>query len=179
MKDWALEMIELLSVPNATVCVAAGSGQELYGESAQWLKTFEQSATKRRLNRNFRNAAPTAKFAQVFYEAAIDSNKIEKYLSKFDKKLDGNSLPTLLFERPEGQLPSLINFGESCSDDDTYSFYIQVVSNEYKRIIQNQIELLSKSRGDCPLDLLVLVPSSDGIEHTCALKSIEELKVDL
>ncbi len=178
MKDWALEMIELLSAPNATVCVAAGSGQELYGESAQWLKTFEQSATKRRLNRNFRNAAPNAKFAHVFHEAAIDSNKIEKHLSKFDKKTDSSTVPTLLFERPEGQLHSLINVNKSCSDDDAYSFYIQVFSDEYKRIIKHQIELLDKSRGDCPLDLLILVPDTKGRERTCTLKAIEELKVD-
>ncbi len=47
MKDWALEMLELLSTPNATVCVAAGSGQELYGQSARWLKNFKQDASRK------------------------------------------------------------------------------------------------------------------------------------
>jgi hypothetical protein len=171
MKNWALEMIELLSAPNATVCVAAGSGQELYGQSAQWLEKFKQNASREiGLNRNFRNAAPIAKFAHVFYEAAIDSNKIAKTLSEVDKKNDS--------ERSDGQPPSLLNIDESWCDDFSVSFYIEILADEYKKIIKNQIELLDKSRGDCPLDFLVLVPDTNGIERTCALKAIEGLKID-
>jgi len=179
MKDWALEILELLSTPNATVCVAAGSGQELYGQLAEWLKNFKQNASREiGLRRIFRNAAPMAKFAHVFYEAGLDVNKIEEPLSKFDKKTDSKIIQPLLFERPDGQPPSLINIDESCSDDFGFSFYIEIISDEYKRIIKNQIELLDKSRGDCPLDCLVLVPDTNGIERICALKAIEGLKID-
>lgn len=178
MKDWALEMIELLSAPNATVCVAAGSGQELYGQSAQWLKKFKQNSIRKGLRRNFRNVAPIAKFAHVFYEAAIDSNKIEEPLSKLDKKPDSKTVENLLFDRPDGQPPSLLKINESYSDDLGFSFYIEILSDEYKRIIKNQIELLDKTRSDFPLDFLVLVPDSNGIERTCALKAIEGLKID-
>ena len=178
MKDWALEMIELLSAPNATVCVAVGSGQELYGQSAQWLKKFKQNSIRKGLRRNFRNVAPIAKFAHVFYKAAIDSNKIAAPLSEFDKKTESKTVETLLFERPDGQAPSLLKINESYSDDFSFSFYIEILSDEYKRTIKNQIELLDKSRGDCPLDFLVLVPDTNGIERTCALKALEGLKID-
>jgi hypothetical protein len=75
--------------------VAAGSGQDLYGQSAQWLEKFKQNASREiGLNRNFRNAAPIAKFAHVFYEAALDINKIAKPLSKFDEKSDSKTVQT-------------------------------------------------------------------------------------
>ena len=180
MKDWALEMIELLSSPNAVVCVAAGSGQELYGGASQWLKRFAETAKQKRLNRNFRNTAPVGRLAHVFYEANFDISKIERIArDKFPARVNKHEKQMLLFERLEGQYPNLINIDEPVSDKSEDGSipaeHFNALVDEYKRIIKDQLSRLSSD--ERPLDLLILVPRFNSLERRCAYKALEQLRV--
>jgi hypothetical protein len=181
MKDWALEMLELLSASNATICVAGGAGQNLYGESSRWLVAFAKAARQIRLNRNFRNTAPVGRLAHVFYEAALDKKKIPNVLKRFVPKTTADHEQMLLFERPEGHPPSLINIDESNlenaidNEGGISAVYFRAVVDEYRRIIEGQLGQLSTEERH--LDLLILVPKQKCLERTCALEAIKELGV--
>ena len=82
LRDWAFEMIELHSSPKATILVAAGNGQELYGEQAPRLQQFRNPARDHRCNRNFRNTEQISRFAMLFYDANADVSKLQVELRK-------------------------------------------------------------------------------------------------
>lgn len=113
MKDWALSMLQLFTMPNATISVAAGTGQELYGNTSQWLQQFRSIAVNKRLNRNFRNTRPVFQLAQTFYEANMDRTKIQGVLKRFSGKAAKKDEQAILFDRPEGQFPLLQAIDES------------------------------------------------------------------
>jgi len=180
MKDWSLEMLELLSAPNATFCIAGGAGQNLYGESSKWLAKFAEAAKQRRLNRNFRNTAPVGRLAHVFYEAALDAKRIPNVLKKFSPKPTKDSEQMPLFERLEGRIPSMVNIDETASENTTSEdgiteTHFKTIVGECKRIIKGQLDQLRPDERH--LDLLILVPKQKCLERTWALEAIKDLEV--
>lgn len=178
LKDWALEMLQLLSTSDATICVAAGTGQELYGTSSKWLERFRKTAVNKRLNRNFRNTRPVFQLAQCFYEAQMDKSKIPAVIQRFRAKTTKNSSQTILFDRPEGQFPLLMSIDESELDhvDDVFMADAQfgVMSSEYERAICQQLDQLTED--ERPMDLLILVPNSNGFECKWAKEALRNIK---
>lgn len=184
MKDWALRMIELHGAPGASLCVAAGTGQELYGDPARWLDEFSRVARMRRLNRNFRNSRPVGRLAQLFYEAAPDAAKIGSALRRISKKPAGpDDEDAVVFARMEGRPPLLVNLDESGSGlalagggGFRIERYLQILESEYRRIIEQQVEQLLASAEARPIDLLVLVPGAQGVERSCALGALKSIR---
>lgn len=177
MKDWALEIASILASPSATMCVAAGSGQELYGESSEWLRAFEELAERKNLRRNFRNTAPVGRFSNVFYESYDDtfnSSKVEKSLAKYSAKPKKGDEQLLIFERPEGRTPRLIYTDESIHWK--MPFYSERLSESYKEIIENRLNTLRED--DRPLDLLVLVPAQEGTEYEAARNALKSIGIN-
>ncbi len=177
MKDWALEMLELHAREDTTVCVAAGTGQELYGAAGTWLNQFRARSTTKELRRNFRNTRPVFQAAQVFYEARLKPGRIGPTVRRFaDKKVKGQQL-LFDFAREEGNPPSLVYINEDklvgISDTDSFfpSAQFDCMAEEYSRIIKEQLERLAGD--ERPMDLLVLVPSLEGMERNWAIAALQ------
>jgi ATP-dependent exoDNAse (exonuclease V) beta subunit len=160
MRGWALALLENLGGSEATVCVAKGTGQELYGDASDWLSQFETSARLRRLNRNFRNTRPVFQLAYTFYETRLNPDKITAALGRFSQK---SKQTELLFERPDGQLPMLCYVDESDLRDFHPGDFMyghrqrELMVREYRRLIEEQLGTLEST--ERPIDLLILVPS--------------------
>jgi hypothetical protein len=176
MKTWALEMLKLHTNADSTICVAFGAGQELYGGNSDWLKRFRENAADFHLRRNFRNTRPVFQAAQVFFEAALDAGRIAKAVGRFAEKRQKGLEQPLLFDRPEGNLPSIVYIDDSSPSNlsDTDPFYPNVLREcmieEYSRLIREQLDRLE---GDEKLlDLLVLVPSESGMERKWAVEAL-------
>ncbi len=184
MKDWSLEMLEHLGNPGATVCVAAGKGQDLYGTSSEWLRTFRSTNRAKELRRNFRNTKPVFQLAQTFYETKLNKDKIAAFLSRFkDSAQKGTEV---LFDREEG-LPTMFYYiDDSVLDEyDPASSIFEVVQRdimvpEFRRIIKDELDEMREARGEgdfdeYPIDLLVLVPSRDSQERRWAVEALNTL----
>ncbi len=182
MEDWALRMLEHLGLPKATICVAAGKGQELYGTSSEWLKAFWRANQAKELRRNFRNTKPVFRLAQTFYETKLNRKKVATFLSKF--KDPAQKETEVLFDREDG-LPTMfyyINDSELDEyDPEDSAFDIvqqQVMVPHYRRIIKEQLDEMSEARGgedldEYPMDLLILVPIRGSQEHQWAVQALK------
>lgn len=178
MKDWALEMVELLASPSAAICVAEGLGQELYGGSSRWLENFRKKARNKRLNRNFRDTIPVFQLAQCFYEARINISKIPETIQCFNGKTVKDNIQGVIFERTGGHPPLLVYIDDSELDYSDHLFIaetqFEVMTSEYERIINQQIDQMTEY--ERPIDLLVLVPNTDGLECKWAQAALSNIK---
>jgi len=178
MKDWALKMLELHAREDTTICVAAGTGQELYGKAGSWLKVFRDRSTPKELRRNFRNTRPVFQVAQVFYEAQLDPKMIAPTVRRFTDKKQKDDQQPFDFARVDGNPPSieylndakLVDMRETDSSFPKAQFDCMV--EEYARMIKEQ---LARLVGDArPMDLLVLVPSLEGPERKWAVAALKQ-----
>ncbi len=172
MKDWAFEMLLLHSHEKTTFCIAAGSGQELYGNAAQFLKDFSSVAKKRPLRRYFRNTETITKFALICFESDWSTSRINKVLRRFGDKATQSQFQ---FDRPGGQLPSLVAIDETALEDvpnDEYSdAQNELMVLEYRRIIKAELESLAGNQR--PTDLLILVPNQQSNQRKWAAEALE------
>lgn len=178
MKNWAFEMIEMHMKPETSICVAAGSGQELYGASSQWLTDYEPSKSHS-LRRNFRNTKPVFMLAKIAYEAKMNAGKIATEVIRFTGKSSVKAeIP--LFEREAGSLPKIINLDETTPSDYPerlpMDWYHNRILSEYKRIITQQTQNLAE--GGTLIDILLLVPDAHGAERLWATEALKELGVE-
>jgi hypothetical protein len=184
MENWALRMLEHLGHPGATICVAAGRGQELYGTSSEWLETFRRANQDKELRRNFRNTKPVFRLAQTFYETKLNPKKVATFLSKF--KDSAQKETEVLFDREDG-LPTMfyyINDSELDDYDPDSGIFEEVQRDvmvpQYRRIIKEQLTEMGEARGEgdfdeYPMDLLILVPSGWSQEHRWAINALDTL----
>ncbi len=176
LKGWAFEMLSLYSDDRSTICIAAGSGQELYGASAEYLKDFALKAQKRALRRNFRNTETIAQFALTCYEANWETGKVGAVVERFSSK---SRQDVLDFDRPGGELPSLVAIDETSLHDlpdDIYSeAQNEVMLAEYRRIIRGELESLDA--GHRPTDLLIVVPSQRSNQQRWATEALASVSV--
>jgi hypothetical protein len=171
-------MIDLFCHPQTTVLVASVSVQELYGEKSNWLTQFENCAEEISLNRNFRNPGPVGRLAHIFYEIALDIDQITT--TKIPRNLLYPKLPqkksdlNVSFDRFLGEFPKLVPVEYPNSYDDLpHEIYLDLLTQEYKKIIQSQIISLTKE--DSPIDILILVPTESSNEKTAVVKALQSL----
>ncbi len=179
MRQWHYNMLEYLAKPEATIVVAFGRGQELYGESAPWLETFRSKAREYQLRRNFRNTRPVFRLAQTLFEAGYDLQKIDRFAERFRRAEDQDQLQ---FLREDGEYPELRYFddrrlrnlraGRVGSGDEQH----KVMVTEYERILRQELETLRKE--EWPVDLLILVPNQFGLEREWAADAIRRMSED-
>jgi len=178
LHDWAFDMLQAMTNPQATICVAVGKGQELYTSTPRWLEAFRKVARLKQLRRNFRNTLPVFQMAQVFYEAGLDQEKIARILQRFTSSKEAKDGDVPEFERPDGQTPLLLRMNDTptapVSGMLIFDEQETVMRAEYERIIRQQLDGLT---GDMrPLDLLVLVPDTKGLERAWALAALRSLR---
>ncbi len=188
MDQWALELLEHLGGPKATLCVATGSAQELYGDSAEWLADFERSAKVKPLRRNFRNTKPVFRLAQLVYEADFTREKLAAASERLGvhKRADQQ----LLFDRPGGRTPTLRYANDlqlRYFDENQAEFgeiQEQIMTQEYQQIIEEQLDEMDEEREagraedrlqEYPFDLLVLVPGKNRFEYRWASEALRRL----
>lgn len=189
MEDWALRMLEHLGRSDATICIAVGRGQELYGARSRWLSAYWNTSQIKELRRNFRNTKPVFKLAQTFYETNLKQEHVTGFLAKF--KGGAYSETEILFDREDG-LPTMLYYINDAAldeyDAENDSFILVqrdgVVVSQYQRIIKEQLEEMSKLReqgsfDEYPMDLLILVPSKGGQERQWAVDALNALSEDV
>ena len=179
-KPWQFDLACLHANPiGATVCVAIGLGQNLYesDEPARgWLANFAANGAKTiALRRNFRNTKPSFEFAQGFYECRLESERLQKFLAR--RKVDDKQ-GALEFDRPVGQLPTLVNLSELTRldyDDPEYDLKMAAaLRSEFSRILRHELERVQTTAR--PFDLLVLVPDVHSRETTAVRLSLQDVK---
>ncbi|MHB1799457.1 MAG: NERD domain-containing protein [Vulcanimicrobiaceae bacterium] len=190
LKPWALELVDLHTGDEATVCVGHGSGQNLYDSDKtigpspdkQWLAEFKRGAGSRPLRRNFRNTEPMLKLAQTFYEAFGHGNqKIYETLARFK---DGKKSKQLSFpecERKTGALPTLRQIDETNIDEYLRTGWTGLYADEqrrlaivrYKEVIQSEVNALRDDQR--PIDVLILVPGERSNQEAWARTALESL----
>jgi hypothetical protein len=181
MKQWAFEMLSLHCRPDSTICIVAGKGQELYGGQSTWLRSFAETATQHRLNRNWRNTKPIFQLAQLFYEAELKSSRISALVQRFRRKTVDVEGEDLGFDREDGRYPSVRLIDRSPLEklDEDSLFYSQDSSDcmvrEYKQIIEEQLNRIEAN--ERRMDLLILVPDTTGLERRWALSALERLSI--
>jgi hypothetical protein len=179
LHSWAFEMAYLHAAPNATILVASGKGQEMYGEEASELNAFRKTAKEYECRRCFRNTEQISKFAMLFSDADGDLSKIPS-LAKIMSVSREQSL--LQFERPGGSLPSLIcmddrEIDQIPEDSQAYGMLLdEARARQYKELIEHEIRSLRE--GQRPMDLLILVPSEGSDERKWTLDALNLLEVN-
>lgn len=183
MTDWMLRFLAAHTHPGSTVCVASGRGQELYGSGATWLHDFARNAAAGKrsigLRRNFRNYRAVFQFAHVFHEAGMDAGKVDRLMERFRKPPRAEDPEFPEFAREGGAKPAIHRIDESDLDEidgDSTDFpHLQATcrQKEYKRIIAGQLDRLQQD--ERPLDLLVLVPTTDGKEAGYAREALRQI----
>lgn len=175
MKDWAFEMLDWQLRVGGTMCVAVGRGQELYGESSEWLKSFENRGTRRNLNRNFRNTKPVFQVSQVAYECGLQPTRLRSALSRIGAPARTDE--ELAFDRAEGQWPQFHSFDDTidAGEQDPFFAHLQQekMVGEYEKIIRGQLDDLRT--GEWPQDLLVLVPGNSYLQREWAVQAVQRL----
>lgn len=178
MRDWAFEVLALHARPAASLCVANGVGQGLYGPPAEWLKRFQETSRPRRLNRNFRNTKPVFVLAQTCYEAKFDASKLERALARF--RFGAPDPQTELeFDRPDGQATILTYLDDSPLEalSPTSALFPrrqhELMVSGYRRIMRSRLDAMRAS--ERPMDLLVLVPGEGFMERDWARDALTGL----
>ena len=172
MEPWHLALLELHQAPSATVCCAFGRGQELYGgrtEGREWLSSFEETE----LRRNFRNARKVYYAAHAFFEAYPNrEGAIDKSAKRFLKGVDSE----LEFDF-DGRGSTAIRYLPVAGDD--WAFVQgEMMAQEYKAILAEEIGRIRESETLEPVDLLILVPSPESVNTAWARSALDLLKVE-
>lgn len=179
LRDWAFAMVEWLAKPEATMAVAVGRGQELYGTPALWLESFRGRAREHRLRRNFRNTRPVFQLAHVMYEGWTNLGRIDRAVGMFRRSLEVEQLE---FMREQGDLPRICYLDDSevtrLQPSDPAYAHVQheTMAREYQRVLRAELEALRDD--EWPVDLLVLVPSARSLEREWAAEAIRQLRED-
>jgi hypothetical protein len=119
--------------------------------------------------------------AHVFYEARLQPGKIVKAMQRFKDTRQNSGDEDVNFDRPKGSPPALVRIDESklagVADTDPFFPRIQeeCMASEYARIIRQQLDRLAGD--ERPMDLLVLVPSVEGMERVWAVGALRLLQV--
>jgi len=178
LPSWAFEMAFLHAAKNATILVASGRGQEMYGEESEALTVFRKKAKNHRCNRNFRNTEQISRFAMTFGDSEGDPSRIPAVVKSL--RLEPGSQQELIFERPGGALPALIFMDDSEIDalSEEALDYADLLDNarirQYQRIIE--IERDSLRASERPIDMLILVPSDKSFERNWVCGALDSMK---
>ena len=174
MRAWALRLLELHANPGAAVCIASGTGQELYSQPSEWLQEFTKTATTKQLRRNFRNTLPVFRLAHLFYETAFDAARIPDAMARFKPGSSATQLP--MFERREGMLPMFRELDDLHLpwDDSSSPWFADAqfehMAAQYQEILTEQLDELEES--DRPIDVLVLVPAYQSMERAWMVEAL-------
>ena len=153
--------------------VAGGRGQELYGGTSGWLEAFRKSAVAHPLNRNFRNKRAVFQMAFVFHEAFPHPEKIDAQVRRVTRKQPTPQDGVREFDRDHGERPAIRYCDESelegVSGDDPFFSDRQRECRikAYRSDIERNLNHLAADGK--PLDLLVLVPNTTGLERGYAI----------
>jgi hypothetical protein len=183
LKDWAFQFLDLFCNSNTSMVFANGKGQELYSENSHYLvELLKDQKISKRLNRNFRNTLPIFRLSQLVYETKMKISKIDSVIQqKFKTKSIAIDSDNLIFDRSEGDFPQLFYVDESEMnwEDAGSSFFPdeqeRVMSEQYARIIQRQVDNLGENESF--LDILILVPSPNSSESKWAKLALEKLNL--
>jgi hypothetical protein len=179
MSNVMLRWVNLHSNAKTSICVAAGTGQELYGSASEWLEDFQTDprTVDKNLPRIFRNTRPIFQIAQIYYDSDLDPRRAEKLIQRY-KKPQVRQLE-MEFERPHGEWPIVPNIDDSQLDwDDAGSLPFQeelksIMVGRYAEIISEQLDqLTAKER---PMDILVLVPAYGSREREWAWAALKQV----
>lgn len=180
MSDWQLTLIEMHAKKEASFLVARGDGQELYNHdqgAADWLKAFEtKGATAERLTQNFRNTKNCFLGAQCFYSYYPGGKAdLHALVGKLLKSARLGVQGDLGFEREGGEVIDLVPILDDDVDYQDGYFQGEVMAAKYKEIVEAELDDLL-SDGNCsPLDLLVLVPNSEGARTIWLREAVAQL----
>lgn len=179
MSEWHFDIAELYTHSNTTFCAALGQGQELYAADDSKnspVVNFEKKHkfSKKALRRNFRNPAATFVFSRCFYEAYLDLNKVEKFIST----MRNNTQFDLEFDRKNGGIPRKIIIDETdlpSYDDPFYGdMQKEIIEKQYFEIIESEFDRLREN--DEPIDLLILVPETRGLHYQWAMSALKQFQ---
>ena len=178
MEDWAFRMLEAHAKTNASIFVASGHGQELYGEGGEesaWLTAFGKRSKPKSLRRNFRNTKPVFRMAQTVYETKFDVSKIVRTLRKFESRAVAKDNTELAFDRELGRVPLIFALDELLEreDDDKEKFGLLLkdfMVVEYAKKLRDELSALKDNQK--PIDLMVLVPSKTSQEQDWAKEAL-------
>lgn len=175
MQDWQLELIHLLTRTRTTLCLACGNGQELYRDHSsalEWLGRVSKGDLREEVLRtNFRNPRPQYYCAHAYFEAYPD--KVDKVPSVRVALLGHKRSKEVLFERPEGS-PAYLQYVDD-SGVDAQSEQAEFMSAEYYDILLEQVEQIRNDVNAALVDLLVLVPDTDGPNAQWARSALEKM----
>jgi len=179
LPSWAFDMAFLHAAENATILIASGKGQEMYGIESEALSIFRMTSKSLRCNRNFRNTEQISRFAMIFNDADCNASKIPAAAKALQTQTADNQ--TLVFERPGGSLPALICLDDTEIDaipegSSGYSDLLNAArSQQYKGIIEAEMQRLRD--GERPMDLLILVPSENSFERAWVTGALDSMRV--
>lgn len=181
MKAWQLDLLKCHTQPESTVVVALGQGQELYRDAAsatEWLKALgdQGKVVTHKLRRNFRNPGQQYFFAHAFHEAwpshfeTIERNK---------KHLLARSNRQLLFDRDSGEPPRYLAL--LVSPDEFEGFGAQqdeIVARIFLDVLRYEYQRIKSDDNLHPINLLILVPTPEGLHSRAARKALDDLCTD-
>lgn len=170
MGQWMFELLEPLSSPTTSWCLALGTGQELYGAPSPWVQQFKEAATVEHhgLRRVFRNSKSVFRVAQTFYECKLDPNRAEHlYSLRFEASRNPRQ-QEMEFERSEGTPHSLIPLPRPTGAEDPR------MAEHYARIIRT--ELQRQGPKEVARDILVLIPSEKAWSASWARQALGSLQ---
>jgi len=177
LPSWAFDMAYLHSSEKATILVAAGRGQEMYGNESEALAVFRKRAKNHRCNRNFRNTEQISRFAMTFGDAEGDPTRIPAVVKSL--RLEPGNQHELIFERPGGALPALIFMDDSEIDalseesPDYADLLYEARVRQYRKIIEAERDALRDS--ERPIDMLILVPSESHFERNWVCGALDSM----
>lgn len=140
MKQLSLAFLSELADENAEWFLADGTGQELYGEAAEFLLAARESGTIEALRRNFRNSSAGFLVAQATYEHAPDISKIADWVAKRPLRSASEPHPQMLLDIPVsrdgGELPRVLRIDRSASDwrRRRLEAYVAVIFEELEKL---------------------------------------------
>lgn len=187
MKAWQLDLLKCHTQPESTVVVAIGQGQELYRDAAsatEWLEALgdQEKVVTHKLRRNFRNPRRQYFFAHAFHEAwpshfdTIERNK-KRLLA--NKRLRARSNQQLLFDRDSGEDPRYLAL--QVSSDEFKDFGAQqdeIVAGLFLDVLRNEYQRIKSDDNFHPINLLILVPTPEGLHSHAARKALDHLCTD-
>jgi hypothetical protein len=162
LKDPAFDLVQLLTRRSASLFVAHGRGQELYGGGSTRLEELKVRLPTRGLRRVFRNAKPSFLVAQRYWEGrAPDEHHVVTRAS-----IRRDSEQGVLFSADEGEGPRVLRV------PDAHLWLVQraneggaekrssLIPTLFRQVIEEQLALLAGD--DTPSELLLLVPLANG-----------------
>jgi hypothetical protein len=178
MKDWHLDLIKLHTSPGTTLCMACGDGQELYAAQTSaltWMQGLTKDGTVRleQLRRNFRNPKRQYYVAQAFYDAYPD--RFAKIADAY-KKVLGKKQGDLDFARDDGRTVALTFLQDDYKSGVDPQNQAEFMTAEYYRILEDAYARIEEDENASAIDLLVLVPDTDGANAQWCRAALQRLK---